>query len=65
MKKDKEFLYVGHYIDTDSNYILKIGTTKNLERMEVIAQVSRLPRKTAIGSEPIFKTLVPQTDTRS
>jgi hypothetical protein len=34
MKKDKEFLYVGHYIDTDSNYILKIGTTKNLERRQ-------------------------------
>ena len=31
MKNDKEFLYVGHYIDVDGNYILKIGTTKNLE----------------------------------
>lgn len=29
---DKEFLYVGHYTDTDGNYILKIGTTNNLER---------------------------------
>lgn len=30
--KEKEFLYVGHYIDTEGRYILKIGTTNNLER---------------------------------
>ena len=30
--KEKEFLYVGHYIDTQGNYILKIGTTNDLER---------------------------------
>lgn len=29
---EKEFLYVGHYIDEEGNYILKIGTTNNLER---------------------------------
>ncbi len=29
---EKEFLYVGHYIDTNGNYILKIGTTNNLDR---------------------------------
>ena len=23
--REKEFLYVGHYIDQDGNYILKIG----------------------------------------
>lgn len=28
----KEYLYVGHYIDEDGNYILKIGTTNDLER---------------------------------
>ena len=32
MSKIKEFLYVGHYIDVLGQYILKIGTTKNLER---------------------------------
>ncbi len=32
MTKDKEFLYVGHYIDTDGNYILKVGTTNDLRR---------------------------------
>ena len=28
----KEFLYVGYYIDTEGNYILKIGTTDDLKR---------------------------------
>ena len=31
-QKPKEFLYVGHYVDIDGNYILKVGTTNNLER---------------------------------
>ena len=29
---EKEFFYIGHYIDKDDNYILKIGTTDDLER---------------------------------
>ena len=28
----KEFLYVGHYYDKNGNYILKVGTTNNLDR---------------------------------
>lgn len=32
MDKNKEFLYVGHYIDKEGNYILKIGTTNDLKR---------------------------------
>ena len=32
MIKLKEFLYVGHYIDIFGHYILKIGTTNDLER---------------------------------
>ena len=28
----KEYLYVGHYIDCDGRYILKIGTTNDLNR---------------------------------
>lgn len=28
----KEFLYVGHYVDTKGRYILKIGTTNDLKR---------------------------------
>lgn len=31
---EKEFLYVGHYIDTQGNYILKIGTTNELDRRQ-------------------------------
>lgn len=30
--REKEFLYVGHYIDTQGRYILKIGTTNDLNR---------------------------------
>lgn len=30
--ENKEFLYIGHYIDTDGNYILKVGTTNDLKR---------------------------------
>lgn len=31
---EKEFLYVGHYIDINGNYILKVGTTNNLKRRQ-------------------------------
>lgn len=34
MKKEKEFLYVGHYIDEENRYILKIGTTNDLKRRQ-------------------------------
>lgn len=30
--KGKEWLYVGHYTDTQGRYILKIGTTNDLHR---------------------------------
>ena len=30
----EEFLYVGHYFDTNGNYILKIGTTNDLDRRQ-------------------------------
>lgn len=32
MNNAKEFLYVGHYYDIYNRYILKIGTTNDLER---------------------------------
>ena len=32
--KNKEFLYVGHYIDEEGNYILKIGTTNEPKRRQ-------------------------------
>lgn len=31
---DKEYLYVGYYIDTENRYILKIGTTNDLKRRQ-------------------------------
>ena len=31
---EKEFLYVGHYIDVNGDYILKIGTTNDLDRRQ-------------------------------
>lgn len=30
--QNKEFLYVGYYHDTEGNFILKVGTTNNLNR---------------------------------
>ena len=32
MANNKEWLYVGHYYDSSGRYILKIGTTNDLER---------------------------------
>lgn len=32
MPKEKEYLYIGHYFDTDGNYMLKVGTTNDLNR---------------------------------
>ena len=32
MNKNKEFLYIGYYLDADNNFILKIGTTNDLDR---------------------------------
>lgn len=29
---EKEFIYVGHYTDTDGNFMLKVGTTNDLAR---------------------------------
>lgn len=33
-KSTKEYLYVGHYIDTDNNFLIKIGTTNDLKRRQ-------------------------------
>lgn len=32
MAREKEFLYVGHYVDDKGRFILKIGTTNDLDR---------------------------------
>lgn len=31
---EKNFIYVGHYTEPDGTYVLKIGTTNNLERRQ-------------------------------
>ena len=33
-KHEKEYLYVGHYRDTEGRYMLKIGTTNDLDRRQ-------------------------------
>lgn len=50
MKKNKEFLYVGHYFDADGKYILKIGTTNDLKRRA--QEHTRKYRKTAKHTLP-------------
>ena len=32
MQNPKEYLYVGHYFDTEGRFMLKIGTTNDLKR---------------------------------
>lgn len=32
MPREKEYLYVGYYVDVKGRYILKIGTTNDLDR---------------------------------
>lgn len=32
MRAEKEFLYIGYYIDTEGEVVLKIGTTNDLKR---------------------------------
>lgn len=34
MKREKEYLYVGHYVDVNGDYILKIGTAKDLDERQ-------------------------------
>lgn len=46
----KEFLYVGHYVDTEGNYILKIGTTCNLCRRQT--EHTRNYRKSKTNTMP-------------
>ena len=41
--REKEYLYVGHYFDENGNFILKIGTTNDLQRRA--AEHSRNYRK--------------------
>lgn len=56
MPKNKEFLYVGHYIDTMGRYILKIGTTNDLDRRKT--EHTRNYRKTNGYKLPMDKEFV-------
>lgn len=47
---EKEFLYVGHYTDTNGNYILKVGTTNDLDRRK--AEHSRNYKRAKIYTMP-------------
>lgn len=47
---EKEYLYVGHYIDKKGRYILKIGTTNDLARRK--AEHTRNYRKVTDYSMP-------------
>ena len=56
MKNEKEWLYIGHYIDVNGNYVVKIGTTNNLERRakEHNRNYQKSPNAT-MPSENMFK----------
>jgi hypothetical protein len=32
LNAEKEYLYIGHYVDTLNRYVLKVGTTNDLKR---------------------------------
>lgn len=50
----KEYLYVGHYIDEQGNYILKVGTTNDLKRRRV--EHNRNYRRATIHTMPQEET---------
>lgn len=49
----KDFLYVGHYSDIFDNFVLKVGTTNNLDRRR--KEHTRNYRKSAHNPMPIDK----------
>ena len=53
---EKEFLYVGHYIDINGNYILKVGTTNNLKRRQ--SEHNRAYRRTPHHPMPSANSFV-------
>lgn len=55
---EKEFLYVGYYVDTNGKFVLKIGTTNDLERRakEHTRNYRRAKRHT-MPADSVFKYL--------
>ena len=55
---EKEFLYVGYYIDTNGEYVLKIGTTNDLERRaKEHTRNYRRAKKHTLPRESVFEYL--------
>jgi hypothetical protein len=48
--QEKEYLYVGFYTDIDNNFILKIGTTNDLDRRK--AEHNRTYKKSPHNTMP-------------
>lgn len=48
--QEKEYLYVGFYIDINNNFILKIGTTNDLDRRK--AEHNRTYKKSPHNTMP-------------
>lgn len=53
---EKEYIYIGHYTDTDGNYILKIGTTNDLKRR--IKEHTRNYRRARVHTMPTNESFV-------
>lgn len=53
---EKEFLYIGHYIDLCGNYVLKIGTTNDLKRRQ--AEHNRNYRRAKTNTMPKEESFV-------
>ena len=53
---EKEYLYVGHYTDINGNYILKVGTTNDLDRRR--KEHTRNYRKSPVYTLPKDKEFV-------
>lgn len=61
-KNSKEFFYIGHYLAESGEYVLKVGTTNNLDRRR--AEHNRAYRKTpnspmAVGTEFEYDWAIP------
>lgn len=58
MTENKEFLYVGYYVDQDGNKILKIGTTKDLKERRYEHHTNyRRAKKHTLPKENTFEYL--------
>ena len=55
---EKEFLYIGYYVDTNGKFVLKIGTTNDLERRaKEHTRNYRRAKKHTMPTDRVFKYL--------